>query len=96
MKDWIEHTNKIHGNGGNLNDLKSITVDNLENGKKYNLKFMFIPNGAEPIEKSYVFKAVSGFQISDIQLDSINYLPCTLFQSYLHFELHNFLDIPKK
>ena len=72
LKDWIEHTNKIHGNGGNLNDLKSITVDNLENGKKYNLKFMFIPNGAEPIEKSYVFKAVSGFQISDIQLDSIN------------------------
>lgn len=72
LKDWTEHTNKIHGNGGNLNDLKSITVDNLENGKKYNLKFIFIPNGAEAIEKSYVFKAVSGFQISNIQLDSIN------------------------
>lgn len=71
-EEWKEHINKVHSNSENLNDLKSITISDLENGKKYNLKFIFTPNGVGAIEKSYIFKAVSGFQISNIQLDNIN------------------------
>lgn len=71
-QEWKKHFLEMHGNEIDLTIYKTTELNYLEKGKKYNLKIIFDPFEADPIENSYTFYLMSGFQISNINSSSVN------------------------
>ena len=54
------------------NGTYKLVIPNLEKDQNYELKFIFTPNGLDPRETYYTFKATNNFQISRLYFKNIN------------------------
>lgn len=73
-KDDNEWINGIDNNSQTQQENGSykLVIPNLEKDQNYELKFIFTPNGLEPRETYYTFKATNNFQISRLYFKNIN------------------------
>lgn len=67
----IKSESKIHDLGSNINEFKTQEFSLTQN-KMYEVKVKFSSYRAEPIETSYRFKAVSGFQILSLDGEAVD------------------------